>query len=677
MTADPSSPSGHPRRHGRPATGVPARPDRLRRARHRLGLLRGARRRRGGAQRQAAQGPLPPRLLRRARGRLRGRLPRLPDLPRARPDPGLARGHRRHGQPRPRARRLQRLRHPRLPRRRPARPGPRAARPADRRPDRAAHGRPGRAGRRAGPGHRRHRHPRRLRPGRLRPAGRARASARSSTSRRACSSSPTASTCARSTCPPSCRSSPSTSSARRSRREGAPRAPRSAHRRLPDEPGRPGPVPPHRAPAAARGDVARRRPARAALGASRHPAASNLTEAIVVVHLQPHRGLRRVDDLPRRRHRHRRGARPTSPGVAAATSCASTSTSTTRTAPSRTPSRWPAAWTRWPSARRQILGQMRDALRDGQRRGQVGRALNSLFQQALRVGKRAHAETGIDRGQRVAGRGRAGPRRARRSARCDGLDVLVVGAGGDELAWPPPPCPVSAPAADHRQPHPRQGRAGSPSGRRWPRRAARPSWRRAGRGRRGDLLHRRRGLVVDLDGAARRRRSPAPAAPRSTSTWPCRTTSTRPRSTRCSGVERRRPGRARRASCPAARRRPQVQEVADLVIGEVAAYLTGAPRPRPSRPTVAALRSQAADVVAGELTRLDQRLPDLDEPDPRRGPAGRAPRRREAAAHPDRAGQGARRSAAGRRLRPGPARAVRPRPGESPPCPCPRSGAVP
>jgi glutamyl-tRNA reductase len=30
-------------------------------------------------------------------------------------------------------------------------------------------------------------------------------------------------------------------------------------------------------------------------------------------------------------------------------------------------------------------------------------------------------------------------------------------------------------------------------------------------------------------------------------------------------------------------------------------------------PTVAALRSHAADVVAGELTRLDQRLPDLDD----------------------------------------------------------------
>ena len=44
----------------------------------------------------------------------------------------------------------------------------------------------------------------------------------------------------------------------------------------------------------------------------------------------------------------------------------------------------------------QILGQVREALRLGQSAGSVGPALNLLFQQALRVGKRAHAETGID-----------------------------------------------------------------------------------------------------------------------------------------------------------------------------------------------------------------------------------------------------------------------------------------
>jgi glutamyl-tRNA reductase len=44
----------------------------------------------------------------------------------------------------------------------------------------------------------------------------------------------------------------------------------------------------------------------------------------------------------------------------------------------------------------QILGQAREALRIGQESGGVGAVLNSLFQQALRVGKRVHAETDID-----------------------------------------------------------------------------------------------------------------------------------------------------------------------------------------------------------------------------------------------------------------------------------------
>ena len=45
----------------------------------------------------------------------------------------------------------------------------------------------------------------------------------------------------------------------------------------------------------------------------------------------------------------------------------------------------------------QILGQAREALRVGQEHATIGPALNVLFQQALRVGKRSHAETDIDR----------------------------------------------------------------------------------------------------------------------------------------------------------------------------------------------------------------------------------------------------------------------------------------
>jgi glutamyl-tRNA reductase len=45
----------------------------------------------------------------------------------------------------------------------------------------------------------------------------------------------------------------------------------------------------------------------------------------------------------------------------------------------------------------QILGQLRDAYAAAAEHGAVGRLLHELMQQALRVGKRAHTETGIDR----------------------------------------------------------------------------------------------------------------------------------------------------------------------------------------------------------------------------------------------------------------------------------------
>ena len=44
----------------------------------------------------------------------------------------------------------------------------------------------------------------------------------------------------------------------------------------------------------------------------------------------------------------------------------------------------------------QILGQLRGALSDAQNHSHIGPALNVLFQQALRVGKRVHTETQID-----------------------------------------------------------------------------------------------------------------------------------------------------------------------------------------------------------------------------------------------------------------------------------------
>ncbi|MEU8539628.1 glutamyl-tRNA reductase [Streptomyces sp. NPDC048717] len=82
----------------------------------------------------------------------------------------------------------------------------------------------------------------------------------------------------------------------------------------------------------------------------------------------------------------------------------------------------------------QILGQIKDALATGQEQHTAGRLLNDLFQQALRVGKRAHSETGIDRaGQSLVTfgleqlAGGTGPETI--GAWAKGKRALVIGAG--------------------------------------------------------------------------------------------------------------------------------------------------------------------------------------------------------------------------------------------------------
>ncbi|MEU2064055.1 glutamyl-tRNA reductase [Streptomyces sp. NPDC013455] len=67
----------------------------------------------------------------------------------------------------------------------------------------------------------------------------------------------------------------------------------------------------------------------------------------------------------------------------------------------------------------QILGQIKDSLARAQELHTAGKLLNDLFQQALRVGKRAHSETGIDR--------------AGQSLVTFGLEQLA--AGGDVRQW--------------------------------------------------------------------------------------------------------------------------------------------------------------------------------------------------------------------------------------------------
>jgi glutamyl-tRNA reductase len=76
----------------------------------------------------------------------------------------------------------------------------------------------------------------------------------------------------------------------------------------------------------------------------------------------------------------------------------------------------------------QILGQVKNALTMCQNHGTVGTVLNSLFQQALRVGKRVQAETGIG----AAGRSLVTAAYRLHTQDCGelaGRRVLVIGAG--------------------------------------------------------------------------------------------------------------------------------------------------------------------------------------------------------------------------------------------------------
>lgn len=255
----------------------------------------------------------------------------------------------------------------------------------------------------------------------------------------------------------------------------------------------------------------------------------------------------------------------------------------------------------------QILGQMRTALREGQRSGHVGPALNSLFQQALRVGKRAHTETGID--SVSVSLVEAGLARAERElGPLATLDLLVVGAGG-----------MSSLAATTAS---RLGIGSITVVNRTHSKAVRLADRVGGVALPLSELPAAlaiadvvvsctgsTGVVVDLAtaGDAQVARTGRPqvyvdlALPHDVATEVDSLSGVSVVGLAALGEE------LSGGATP-----PQVQEVADLVIGEVAAYLTDRAAESVA-PTVAALRSHAADVVAGELTRLDQRLPALDD----------------------------------------------------------------
>jgi glutamyl-tRNA reductase len=258
----------------------------------------------------------------------------------------------------------------------------------------------------------------------------------------------------------------------------------------------------------------------------------------------------------------------------------------------------------------QVLGQLRDALSDAQHAGTVGESLNSLLQQALRVGKRAHSETGIDLVSRSLVE--AGLDEAQRLVGdLEGATVLVVGAGG-----------MSSLAATTAS---RRGVGALVIANRTLARAARLAETTGGRGvsmaqlpqalADADVVISCTGsaqylIDADLVAAGRISRQDRPqvfvdlALPHDVEP----DVGTVPYTTVVSLADL---GTilSRTADLETL---PEVREVRDLLTGEVAAYLADR-MVRSVGPTVAALRSRAAAVVASELERLDHRRPDLDE----------------------------------------------------------------
>ncbi|GAB3997068.1 hypothetical protein GCM10029992_18910 [Glycomyces albus] len=89
----------------------------------------------------------------------------------------------------------------------------------------------------------------------------------------------------------------------------------------------------------------------------------------------------------------------------------------------------------------QILGQLRDAYDAAREADHVGRHLHELFQQALRVGKRVHAETDLDgHAPRSSPPPSSWPRRP--SASRSAPPTPPSSGPGPWAAWPPRPSPA-------------------------------------------------------------------------------------------------------------------------------------------------------------------------------------------------------------------------------------------
>ncbi|WP_168583279.1 glutamyl-tRNA reductase [Gephyromycinifex aptenodytis] len=278
----------------------------------------------------------------------------------------------------------------------------------------------------------------------------------------------------------------------------------------------------------------------------------------------------------------------------------------------------------------QILGQLRDALARGQQAGEVGSVLNSLVQHALRVGKRAHSETDLDRYSaslvEISLR-----RAAEHVGPLENARVLVVGAGAMSSL-------VATTAARHgvaaldvvNRTAARTERLAAATG------ATARDWSQLPEAlRNSDIILSCTGalghvLDVDLVADSQAWRNNAPAAfidlalPRDVAPGVAELPGAlvvgledlgeylraHPRlGVRRDGAKDVGEGDIDHAR-DAARGAEALRQVQDLIVGEVAAFLANR-RQVAVGPTVAALRAVASEVMTAELSRLDARLPEL------------------------------------------------------------------
>ena len=256
----------------------------------------------------------------------------------------------------------------------------------------------------------------------------------------------------------------------------------------------------------------------------------------------------------------------------------------------------------------QILGQIKDALGLGQELHTAGRSLNDLFQQALRVGKRAHSETGIDKaGQSLVTFGL--DQLVGTVGELAGKRALVVGAGSMSslAAATLARRQVAELVVANRTLQRAERLAASLGGR------AVPFHDVAGELTRADLVVSctgATGLVLDREAIT------AAVAARAADTPLGLLDLAMPRD--IDGAVHDLDGvhlvdiedlAAASADAPLA---ADVDAVKRMVSAEVAAF-GAAQRAERITPTVVALRTMAADVVSSELARLHGRLTDLDE----------------------------------------------------------------